>query len=297
MGLIMRILTFLIIISSIVAVTKCQANPTRIPDTISESTILSADSISIAYETRGSGNTTLVFVHGWCSDRTFWREQLDDLAGDYLVVAIDLPGHGNSGRTRKKWSLSSFARDVKELVESLSLEQVVLIGHSMGGLISLEAAQHLPERVIGIIGVDTIGDVERADQPEMMDRVIAAFENDFVGTMNAFMPNLFSPTADSELIKWATERSTEADPVMALAIMRRVTSIDEKRLLSSVNVPVRVIYAALGDSIESQSIVETNKKYADFDAVFVQGVGHFLQLEKPNDINRHLRIFLNELEQ
>jgi len=293
----MRALTCLILVFSIFAATRCQATPAKAPNDTSESFIIAADSVSIAYETRGSGNTALVFVHGWCSDHTLWREQLADLANDYLVVAIDLPGHGNSGHTRKEWSLSSFARDVKELVESLSLEQVVLIGHSMGGLISLEAARQLPERVIGIIGVDTIGDVESEDQPVMMDRVIAAFEHDFEGTMNAFMPRLFSPTADSQLVRWAIEKSIQADSIMALAIMREVFTLDEKRLLSSVDVPVRVIYAASGDSIESRSFVETNKKYADFDAVFVQGVGHFLQLEKPNDINRHLRTFLSEMEQ
>jgi len=264
---------------------------------INETTISAVDGVTIAYDVQGSGNTALVFIHGWCSNRTFWREQLDVFANDYRVVAIDLPGHGSSGRTREKWSLSSSSVDVITVVESLDLERIVLIGHSMGGLVCLKAAQRLPERVIGVIGVDTIGDVESEDQPEMMDRVITAFEADFEGTMSAFMPKLFSPNANPELVQWVTESSVKTDHVMALMIARGVSGVDEKKLLSGVDVPVRVVYAAKNGSKESLIFVKTNSKYADFKAVFVHGVGHFPHLEKPEEVNHHLRAFLAELEQ
>lgn len=262
-----------------------------------EATVPAADGVAIAYDVRGAGATSLVFIHGWCSNRAFWREQLDVMADKYRVVAIDLPGHGSSGRARQDWSIASFANDVMTVVEALDLKRVVLIGHSMGGLVSLEAAPLLPERVIGMIGVDTISDVESEKQPEMMDQVIAALEADFEGSMAAFMPHMFSPNAAPGLVRWATESSVKADHVMALAIMRGVSELDEKELLSSVDVPVRCIYAAPEDSSESRSFVETNGKYADFDAVFVEGVGHFLHLEDPQSFNYHLGVFLKELEE
>jgi pimeloyl-ACP methyl ester carboxylesterase len=293
----MRMLSCLIVVLVIGTSMGCQTRRSIAPRKTSDATVAAADGVTIAYDVRGSGNTAIVFVHGWCSDRTFWREQLDVFASDYRVVAIDLPGHGSSGRTRKKWSLSSFAGDVSTVVESLDLKRVVLIGHSMGGLVSLEAAQLQPDRVIGIIGIDTISDVESEGQPEMMDRVIAAFEADFEGTMHAFMPQLFSPNAAPELVQWATNNSVKADHVMALEVMRGVSDVNEKKLLSLAKVPVRVIYADSGDSSDTHAFVKTNRKYADFDAVFVQGVGHFLHLEDPDAVNHHLRILVTELEQ
>jgi len=261
-----------------------------------ESTILAQDGVSIAYEVRGNGDITLVFIHGWCSNRTFWREQLDEMAKKYRVIAIDLPGHGESGRNRGEWSITSFAEDVKTVVKSLNQERVVLIGHSMGGLVALEAAHLLPENVIGVIGIDAISNVESKSESGMMDRAIAAFEADFEGTMNAFMPRMFSPNTDSAIVQWAAKSSATADKAMAVSIMRGVSEIDEKDLLSSAGVPVRCIYAASDDPSGPQSYVEINKKYADFDAVFVEGVGHFLYLENPEEVNRHLLAFINEIE-
>ena len=259
-------------------------------------TLTAADGVPIAYDMRGGGSLALVFVHGWCSNRTFWREQLDNLARDYRVVALDLPGHGDSGRDRPVWSVESFAEDVRVVVEALDLKRVVLVGHSMGGLVSLEAARRLPGRVIGMIGVDTISDVESEKAPETMDRVISALEADFANAMTAFMPWMFAPDASHDLVEWAIEESVAADHAMALALMEEVSSLDERELLSSVDVPVRCIYAAPRDPEDPRTFVETNAKYADYSAVFVEGVGHFLHLEDPEAVNRHIRAFLAEIE-
>ena len=261
-----------------------------------KSSIQANDGVTITYDVRGDGETALVFLHGWCSNRTFWKEQFDEMAKQYRVVAIDLPGHGESGRNREEWSIASFAEDVKTVVESLDLKQVILIGHSMGGLVALEAAPLMPDVVIGVIGIDAISNVESENQSDMMERAIAAFDADFEGTMNAFIPRLFSPNTDSTVVQWVAKSSAKADKAMALSIMRGVSEIDEKNLLSSAGVPVRCIYAASDDPSGPHSYVEINKKYADFDAVFVDGVGHFLYLENPDEVNRHLLAFINEIE-
>jgi len=266
------------------------------PDKPYKASVLAKDGVTVSYDVRGRGNIALVFIHGWCSNRTFWYEQLDTLAQKYKVIAIDLPGHGESGRNRKKWSITSFADDVELVLESIEIKRAVLIGHSMGGLVSLKVAQHLQDCVIGIIVVDAIGDVENPDPPEAMEPFFDAFEADFKGTMSMAIPRLFSQDASAELVKWVTDNSTEADSIMALAIARDLSIINEKELLSSVNVPVRCIYSSNTRPEESHSFVITNNKYADFDAVFVDSTGHFLHLEKPEEVNKHLRNYLTELE-
>ena len=114
----------------------------------------------ITYDVRGTGDTALVFVHCWSCDRTFWKYQLAAFADDYRVAAIDLPGHGESGADRDEWTIAGLGDDVARVVEQLGLRRVILVGHSMGGPVSLEAARRLPGRVLGVIAVDTLHNAE-----------------------------------------------------------------------------------------------------------------------------------------
>src|SRR5918994_764401 len=95
---------------------------------------------------RGWG-PALVFVHGWSCDRSYWSRQLPHFAGRHNVVAIDLAGHGESGVGRQAWTMPAFGDDVVAAVEQLGLESTVLIGHSMGGDVIVDAALKLPDRV------------------------------------------------------------------------------------------------------------------------------------------------------
>jgi len=95
-------------------------------------TCLAPDGVTIVYSAAGAGDTALVFVHGGMADRSFFGGQLDALASRYRVVAVDLAGHGESGRNRTKWGISAFAADVKAVVDAEHLRRVVLFGNSLG---------------------------------------------------------------------------------------------------------------------------------------------------------------------
>src|SRR5262249_13910293 len=123
-------------------------------------TIRAEDGLSIVCETRGKGGTALVFLHGWCGDRAYWKNQVDAFAPDYRVVALDQAGHGESGKDRKVWTVSSLAGDVEAVVKELGLKRVILIGHSMGGPVALRAAKRMPGTVVAVIGVDTLQNAE-----------------------------------------------------------------------------------------------------------------------------------------
>jgi len=112
---------------------------------------------------RLSGSTpdaTVILVHGWSCDSTYWSEQLPALRRHFDVITIDLAGHGKTPATRADFSMASFGRDVAEVVAQLPASQpIVLVGHSMGGPVAVEAALLLGERVRGVIGVDTFASI------------------------------------------------------------------------------------------------------------------------------------------
>src|SRR6266481_1369671 len=80
-------------------------------------TIRAGDELEIVGEVRGQGDTALVFLHGWCGDREYWKHQVEVFAADYRVVALDQAGHGESGKGRKAWTADGLAGDVEAVVK------------------------------------------------------------------------------------------------------------------------------------------------------------------------------------
>src|SRR2546430_274909 len=114
--------------------------------------VRAADGLNIVCEIRGKAEPALVFLHGWCGDREYWKNQADVFAADYQVVTLDLPGHGESGKARETWTVNALGQDVESMVKALGLKRVILVGHSMGGPIALAAAKRMPGKVVGVIG-------------------------------------------------------------------------------------------------------------------------------------------------
>jgi SAM-dependent methyltransferase/acyl carrier protein/predicted alpha/beta hydrolase family esterase len=118
-------------------------------------TIISFDNVSICYEVQGHASPALVFVHGLGCNRTYWDKQVEYFSASHQIVTIDLPGHGDSGLNRDQWTIKAFGKDVVSVIEYLGLNSIILIGHSMGGPVIVEAASYLEKQLIGSVGVDT----------------------------------------------------------------------------------------------------------------------------------------------
>ncbi len=259
-------------------------------------TARAADGVSIAYDARGKGDTALVFIHGWCGDRSYWNEQLDHFAKDYRVVAVDVAGHGESGTNRQKWTIAGLAGDVEAVVKELGLKRVVLIGHSMGGPISLVAAKRMPDRVIGVVGVDTLHNAELDFPKDQREAFAAKFEADFPGTMAAGIKMMFPENkADPALVKRLTEKAVRTDPKVALALFRDFNNIDLKADLAGAKVPVRCVNSTPWGPFSIPTAVDINRKHADFDAVLMEGTGHYPMLERPSEFNEKLAKVLKGL--
>jgi pimeloyl-ACP methyl ester carboxylesterase len=253
------------------------------------------DGLELVCEVGGRGDTALVFLHGWCGDREYWKHQAKAFAADYRIVALDQAGHGQSGKGRKVWTVGGLAGDVEAVVKALGLKRVILVGHSMGGPVALLAARRMPGTVVAVIGVDTLQNAEFEPPKEMRQKFTEAFEKDFRGTMRAGFAGLLPEKADAALRTWLLTRAEAQDPTMALGLMRDFSALDMKRLLKEARTPVRCINSAGGFAFFTPTAVAINKKYADFNAVTIEEVGHFPMLEKPAEFNQKLRDVLREL--
>lgn len=164
---------------------------------------VSADGLTIRYDDRGTGDPAIVLVHGWTNSRAIWGEHPRTLSQTHRVVALDLAGHGESDADRAEWTVDAFGEDVIAVVEDLDLESVVLVGFSMGGAVVLEAADRMPERVLGVVLVDTYQDPEMSFSPDDADAFMNQFRANWGDTsfVRAFA---FTPDAPDSLIMQVT---------------------------------------------------------------------------------------------
>lgn len=263
-------------------------------DAATKKTVRADDGLPLVCDVRGKGDTALIFLHGWCGDRAYWKNQMEAFAGDYRVVAYDQAGHGESGKERKEWSVNALAADVAAVAKALGLKRVILVGHSMGGPVALAATQVMPGTVVAVVGVDTLQNAEFKPPEELRKKFLQGFEADFKGTMRAGLNGMLPEKADPALKTWLITRAETQDPKMALGLMRDMSALDTKMLLQVTKVPVRCINSAGGFAFFTPTAVAINKKYADFGAVTIEDVGHYPMLEKPDEFNQKLREILKE---
>lgn len=241
-----------------------------------------ADGNRIPYVVAGAGDVTVMLIHCWMCNRTFWSEQIPVLADQYRTVAIDLPGHGEATASRAAWSVSDYGEDVAGMLEGLDLDNVVLVGHSMGGPVSLRAAALAGERVRGIVAVDTLHNADFEFSGEEIEQFMGAFETDYVGTCGNFVQQMFTEEGSEGTMNRVRETScTEQRAATGIALMKDFATIDMPRWFSEAGVPIRAINAAG----PTETRVDINRRYADFDVVYMEDVGHYLQMTRPDQFN------------
>ena len=254
--------------------------------------VKASDGVPISYSVQGKGEPALVFVHCWACNRHFWDNQVAEFSKTHRVVTIDLPGHGESGQGRKTWSIESYGDDVKTVVTKLDLKRVVLVGSSMGGPISLEATRRMPDRVVAIVPVDTLQNVEQKIPQEQLDAVFKQMEADFkTATTNLLNQFFFSPTSPAAVKERIINDTIAQKPEVVLPILKAVFSYDAVAGLREVKVPIRAINAD-----RAPTDIAANRKYApQFDAVIIKGTGHYPMLEDPARFNQMLAEILRNL--
>jgi pimeloyl-ACP methyl ester carboxylesterase len=244
----------------------------------------SSDGVRIAYSVGGVGEPALLFIHGALVDRSIWREQLEPLAARHRVVALDLAGHGASGRDRKNWTMQSFGEDVRAVADVVGLRKVILIGSSMGGPIALEAAKLLPGRTVAVVGVDTLQDIANRPDASFFRAQAESFRKDFPKATSILAHRLFHPDADPNLVKDLEGRAQRGSPAVIVALMESFASYDTAHPAADAHVPVRCLN---GDLMPTK--VGSNRKIvSDFEVTIFPHTGHYPMLERPQQFNAEL---------
>jgi pimeloyl-ACP methyl ester carboxylesterase len=258
--------------------------------------VMSADGVHIEYRVYGrdlgTSGPAIVLIHGWSCDGNYWDAQIPELKSRYTTVTVNLAGHGASGRNRTEWSVGNFGEDVAAVVRQLQNSKVVLVGHSMGAPVALEATRRIGDRVIGIIAVDSLKTLgQPAPNEQQIELRLKPFRENFIGHTREFVAaSLFAPGADASLVQKVAYDMSLQPPEVAIPAMEALSRMDYSKVLPEIHVPVVAINSSLGAPVDEAQI---RKLIPGFRALRLDQTGHFLMMEAPDRFNP---LLLKELE-
>ncbi len=252
---------------------------------------ISIDGNEIAFTSQGKGNVSLIFIHGWGCNKNYWKNQTKEFSKNYFVVALDLAGHGQSTAKRKSYTMNLFGHDVAAVVNQLKLNKVILVAHSLGGAVALEAKKILKDKVIGIIGVDTYQTLDVGETEDRAEQFLSTFKENYKGSVESYLGNLFHDNVDT---------SFSNSIIRDLVKMPKEIGIDIFRNILKYNYELGVketkpkIIAVNGDKFPI-NLNKVKKVLPTFDYKIIPNTDHFLMLENPKAFNEQLSLAIQEM--
>ena len=268
--------------------------------------------INLAYVDEGSGEYTIIFIHGLGSYLPAWKKNIEGLKANYRCIAIDLPGYGKSSKAPHSGMMSFYAGVVNEFIENLKLKNVVLAGHSMGGQISIMAAINFPETIKKLILVDPAGFEEFTVGQKQWFRDVMTLDGVKNTTVEQIQTNLGSnfynvpADADFMITDRIAMRTADDFENYCYAVVQSVNGmVDEPvfNLLDKIKQPTLILFGANDNLIPNRFLnagrtadvaMKGQKKIAGSKLVIVPKAGHFLQFEKPEEVNKEIIGFLGK---
>lgn len=253
--------------------------------------VKSKDGTEIAYTIQGKGEPTLIFVHGWSCNKSYWNDQVKTFSSKYKIVTIDLGGHGESGKNRKDFTPKSFGDDIAAVVNKLNLKKVIMIGHSMGGADIIEAAVLLKGKIIGLIGADAFQDLTQTMSKEQAEQFLKPFRENFTQATSGFVRSMFAATSDTTLVKKVVKDISSASPDIAINTLLNLFTYNAVPSLKKINLPI----ISINNDRYAVQIKENSKYVKSFKVKIMKGIGHFIMLEDPAKFNKLLQESIDEL--
>jgi pimeloyl-ACP methyl ester carboxylesterase len=242
----------------------------------------------VHYEVEGKGKHTIVFVHCWSGNLGFWNEQVPALRDRARLILIDLPGHGQSDKPHTAYTMDFFAEAVLAVMRDARVDKATLVGHSMGVPVICRVYKQAPDRVAALIAVD--GTLRKLKMtPEQADQFVARFRDpDYREKTRQAMGAMF-PFPGTEVVRdRVVSELVETPQFVMVGAMEGMFGPNQPDWdPQHVSVPLILINAP------NRMWNDEYKEYvrglsAQVEYRSIDGVGHWLMLEKPAEFNATL---------
>ena len=249
------------------------------------------DGVRIHYQEKGTG-TSLVLIHGYTSSTYSWKDVFEPLAKTFHVIAIDLKGFGFSGKPDGDYTRRAQAVLVAHLLEHLNIEKAWLCGNSMGGEVALNVALASPQRVAGLILIDSAG-VEVPGSGSLapsyllipgVGRILIALSltSDKLvrqGLQKSFYDD--SKVTDDRVANYYRPLQTRGGQLAALRARTQFSMFPVEPNLGQINVPTLILWGAQDALIPLAAGIKMSKLIKNSELVVFDNCGHVPQEEMP----------------
>jgi pimeloyl-ACP methyl ester carboxylesterase len=243
--------------------------------------------IRLAYERAGDGDPALVFVHGWCCDRSYFAPQVEFFAARNATLSLDLCGHGSSDRPAPDpgvYSIEAFAADVLVLSRAAGFVRPIIVGHSLGGLVALACARSESVRAVVLVNPALLLDEASKRFAEEARPLI---EGDTDGSWRkAFAERIIRPT-DTAYRTQILRTAAETPAPFAAAAWDAIARYDGEAALAQIRVPALAV-------VSGANAARHLLAYPAVTLGVTVGAGHFNQLEVPVQVNATIARFVAE---
>ena len=256
---------------------------------------LTRSGLSLSYKTRGQGRT-IVLMHpvGVCSD--FWDPVIQELEGEFRLIAPDARGHGESDVPSKSFGLDDLADDIAELIRAVGQSPTLAVGCSMGGMMAQALVARVPELLRGAVIANTAHRRDDAGRAAMEQRAQAA-EAGMPTTIKTTLSRWFDADMQvmrPDLVLKARDWLLSADPIVHAWSWRAIGGLNYTGQLAQTKVPCMAL-AGLRDQSTPVAAMKamaddiSNCRYVEMDT------GHLAPMEKPQEFAAHIRDFANSM--
>ncbi len=254
-------------------------------------TVLSEDGSPITYGVMGHGEPAIVFIHCWTCNHNFWDKQIAYFSRTHQVIWLDLAGHGQSGSHRISYTMAAFGEDVAAVVNKVKARKVVLVGHSMGGPVAIEAAKLLGNKVVAVVGVDTFyTPFKYPEDQASIKQFVKPFETDFRATSDKLLRSMFvkniTPSVRDEIVG----RFSEANSEVGISALYELFNWNATQAKTDLNQYADILY--------NINAAPTGREMPPNDhTIMIPHVGHFIAQVKPQEFNTALEDIILKVKQ
>lgn len=251
----------------------------------------------IAYDDRGEGEV-LVLLHGFCGSSAYFERITPELSKNYRVITPDLRGHGQSDAPLGAYTIEQMADDIAGLMESLGVNQYTLIGHSLGGYVTLSLVQRYASQLKGFGLLHSTGFPDSEEAKEKRLKAVTTIQNEGITHfIEGLVPGLFAPDNVEKLsdeVLRVKEIGYKTPPQgasgAALAMRERA---DRTSVLAAAALPILLIAG------ENDRLIPAEKTFtvqgSNVTEAVIKAAGHMSMYEAPEQLVEVINGFVKQL--
>lgn len=255
-----------------------------------ESKFATLNGAKVHYQSYGNGSEAFVLVHGWSCNLSHWRYQIPEFAKRARVIALDLPGHGQSDKPEIAYTMDLFAAAIDAVMRDAKVDRAVLVGHSMGTPVARQFYRKYPQKTLAIVIVD--GALRPFGDKAMRDQFVAAFKSPGYKEVGKQMFEQMTPVLSAEDKAFVFGGLGVTPQRVMVSAME---GMNDESLYTNDKIDVPVLAILAKSPYWPADTEQFFRNLApDFEFYMWDGVDHFLHLEKRKEFNDTVLAFVNK---